>query len=195
MKLRDMLTEVGILVPSDIPLEVQVSWMNQVQSSLYRYYGIGETPHNLIVQPSVSFYDLPPNCIPERVRRLVVGDEELEYVASDEDNDVTATTKFWTVFNKQVFISPVPVMMENATLYYLASPTPLDIGAIDDEATFPADYIELLILGCAIKVAIAAKAADILPSLQIQFQTLRDRAEQIMGNKRQQRVNVVYPWG
>lgn len=194
MKLRDMLTEVGILVPSDIPLEVQISWMNQVQSSLYRYYGTGETPFNFIVQPTVSFYDLPINCIPERVRRLVVGNEEMEYIASDEDNNFTPTTKFWTVFDKQIFMSPVPEIMQNATLYYLASPTALSINAIDDEATFPADFIELLILGCAIKVAIATKAADVLPTLQVQFQTLRDRAEQIMGNKKQQRVNVVYPF-
>lgn len=194
MKLRELLTEVNTLVPNDIPPEVQISWMNQVQSSLYRYYSSSETPFEFVVQPTISFYDFPPDCIEDRVRRLVVGDENMEFIWADEDSELPTDMPFWTVFNQKIFLSPVPDKMQPATLYYLPSPTQLTIAALDDEVTFPADYIELLVLGCAVKVAIATKALDMAPLLQSQFLMLKDRAEQILGYKKQRRVNIVVPF-
>lgn len=192
MKLKDMLTEVGILVPNDIPPDVQVSWMNQVQNSLYRFYGTSETPYNFVVQPGVSFYVLPANCLEERARRLVVDGIELTFVPPYEDDNLAVNTKYWSVISKQIFIAPVPDTMKNAVLYYQASPTALSLSAIDTEATFPADYIELLILGCAVKVAIATKS-DVLTAIQMQYDALKQQAERILGNKRQKVVNT-RPW-
>lgn len=193
MKLRDMLNQVGVLVPNDIPIDMQVSWMNQTQSSLYRFFESSEAAFEFVVQPNESFYDLPVNCIEGRTQRLVVDGEDVMYIAPEED-DTLRDIKFWTVFNKQVFLSPVPDRMQEATLYYKPSPTVLSVDAIDSDATFPTDFIELVILGCAIKVALATRATDILPVLQLEFERLKDRAEQIMGYKTQRFVNVVRPF-
>lgn len=185
-----MLNEVGILVPSDIPLDMQVSWMNQVQSSLYRFYQADEKTFQFTVQPSDAFYELPIDCIPERTRRLVLDDKEIDYVEPNVDVDLISG-KQWTIVNKQISFSWVPDQTHTATLYYLPSPSVLSLAAIDAEPSFPSDFIELLIIGCAVKVAMATKAMDLLGPLQSQFEYIKRRAEQIIGNKGQKTVKIV----
>lgn len=191
MNLRSMLNEVGILVPNDIPLDVQVSWMNQVQSSLYRFYQTEETASQFIVQPTDAFYDLPPNCLADRTRRLVLDEKEIPYIVPGEEEELFSEDKYWTIVNNQIALSWIPDKMYTATLYFLARPAALSLDAIDAEAAFPSDFIELLIVGCAAKVAMATKATDLLGPLQMQFESVKRRAEQIIGNKGPKSVNIV----
>lgn len=195
MILRDILREVGVMVPNDIPPDILVSWINQVQSSLYRDYPLPDAVYAFAVNVGVQFYNPPVNCPEDRIEKLVINDMEILFLPNNSDVRVDDGTAFWTMIAGQIFISPEPESTKAATLYYRPKPADLTMANLNVVPEFPIDFHELLVLGCA------AKAASLNPSmaglhsiLQGQYLALKERADLLLTRKKQKKVMIHRSW-
>lgn len=195
MILRDILREVGVMVPNDIPPDILVSWINQVQSSLYRDYPLPDAVFAFTVDVGVQFYNLPVNCPEDRIEKLVIDDMEILFIPNNSDMQVDDGTTFWTMIAGQMFISPEPKSSKAATLYYRPKPADLTVANLDAVPEFPIDFQELLVLGCAAKAAsLNPNMAGIYSILQGQYQALKERADLLLTRKKQKKVMLYRSW-
>lgn len=190
MKLKDILTEVDLLVDNALSLEQKIGFINQIQRQLYRDYPLPAVTYLFYTIRDQTLYDLPEDCKEDRIIALFVDSQEYEYKTQTDFNHY----KSFTVLNGMLFIQPTPKLSAEAYLNYYASPTDLTITDMENEPKFPDDYHEILVLGCAKKVALIAKEYKVAEQLEIRYQTLAREADVKLSQPKLRRVRVMRGW-
>lgn len=197
MKLSELLGQVDTLVPNSILLDTKIAWMNQVQSQLYRDYPLSEAVKIYAIRRDQQLYALPEDCPEDRISRLVIetsqGKETIPFVpaASDSEYDLY---RFWTLVSGTLMIYPAPKEDMNGFLYYNARPAELSSAMMDQQPTFPRDFHELLVLGCASRVAKSLADVNRAAVFDQDYRMLAEKADLVLSKRKQKKVLNVRSW-
>lgn len=192
MKLSEILDQVDTLVPNALAVSLKVAWINQVQNQLYRDYDLPDQVSSLAVTAGRANYDLPANCAEDRILRIDVNGEKLPFSTMfNADDDST----YWTIIDRQLVINPKPKKDVAGRIVYRPRPTPLSETDLDMEPSFPSDYQELLVLGCAVRAAkVTPDMQNMIQLLETEFNQLAAVAKMALRRKGQRAVKVSRPF-
>lgn len=195
MLLSEILQEVSVMAPSDIPLNMQISWINQIQRELFRDYPLPEAAFTLTINPGEQFFALPDNCPEDRILSLVIDDKEIPFIEQFSEVEAGSRECFYSIALGELFIYPEPKHAATGVLYY--RPRPRDLTVIDMSAApdFPEDFHGLLAIGCAARIAaITPNLVNVYGALQGQYMALKEKADLMLTKRRQKRVYVARNW-
>jgi hypothetical protein len=190
MQLKEILSDVNLLVPNSINDQSKVRWLNQVQRQMYRDYAFPITSQHFETEPGRSLYLLPDNCDRDRIINVVVGDREYTYKSVDQD----AGSYCYTIIEDQLWLYPTPSTWTDAYLNFKPRPRDLRVDMQDAKPDFPEDFHELLVLGVALRVARASQNPQLTRELQGDFDALEIQAKRKLRSHRQRRVNISRGW-
>lgn len=153
MLLSEILGQVDTMVPNALSASIKIQWINQVQNELYRDFPVPEGVAVFDTLKDQAAYTLPSDCAEERIRALLINGEEYPFIpVTDVDN--SGYGKFWTtVVTGDILLNPTPDAVYKGVLYYKPRPRQLTENDMNVKPIFPEDFHELLVLGCAARVA------------------------------------------
>lgn len=205
MIVSDLLEQVDAMVPNAFTAKLKITWMTHVQNQLFRDYPPVEIMYSLSVIANRNTYPLPVDCVEDQIGKVVVGATEYAYVplesiplegSGSSINLSTSKDYYWAVSSGQLVLYPTPTANGNGTIYYRPHPKALsaDPAGLATEPMFPLDYQELLVIGCASRVA---KASNQLPLAQVfdaDYIRLADNADRKLTKKRQDKIIAYRSW-
>lgn len=192
MKLSEILEQVDIMVPNSLTTSLKISWINQIQNEFYRDYPVPDASYAFTTVPSEQIYTLPDDCAENRITSIVIDNLAYTYAASDLP---TLLQRYWTIVAEQLLIYPIPTKECSSFIYYRQRPSTLTEDDLDNEPTFPADFQEMLVLGCAFRVAKTTTEYLSLASVyENDFYRLADRAKKTLSKPKQRTVTMTRGW-
>lgn len=190
MKLSEILEQVDVLVPNSINTNTKVSWINHVQNQLYRDYPLSQAVNLFNLKKGQSLYVLPSDCPEDRIEEVVINDDHYPFVTGGE-----ADGRFCAIVAGTLLVHPTPTELGIAFLFYKQRPTQLSASKMDEETNFPVDFQELLVLGCASRVAKSSPGTVNLAAVFDQdYFRLAEKADIVLKRKRQNKMNIVQHW-
>lgn len=192
MKLSELLGQVDTLVTNSIHLDTKIAWMNQVQNQLYRDYPLDEAVKVYVIRQNQQIYDLPEDCPEDRISKLVIGKQTYPFVPNSESEYEYSV--FCTVVTGTLMVYPSPLENTDGFLYYNARPLGLSSTMMDQEPTFPRDFHELLVLGCASRVAKSQADFNRASVFDQDYRTLAEKADLVLTKRRQTKVLKARTW-
>lgn len=194
MNVQEMLDQVNMMVPNSLPDSLKISWFNQVQNQLFRDHQVPAAASLLVTEPGKKIYPLPDDCPEDRITQVVLQNRTYPYVPQAADAEF-GPDAFCTIVIGQLLIHPVPEQAVNALVYYKPRPVQLSIDELDAVPTFPADYHELLVLGCASRVAKTDPNMLSLASVfDADFLRLADKADRDLTKVKPKATTFVRSW-
>lgn len=192
MKLSEILAQVDTMVPNSLTASTKVAWINHVQNQLFRDYPLPEKVHFFSVLTGRSLYELPDDCPEDRIRELVVDGITYPFMPIGPEESLE---RFCTIANGDLLIYPVPINPSTGVLFYKARPIQLAEANMEEVTNFPADFQELLVLGCAARVAKATPEQNGLASVLDQdFRVLAEKADLVLRQKMPRQVTLIRRW-
>jgi hypothetical protein len=194
LKLSEILFQVDAMVPNALQDSIKIGWINQIQNELYRDYPVMENVFKFTTVVGEGAYTLPKNIPPDRIQYIMIGKTQYPYAALTDEE--TIYTHFWTtIISGDIMLYPVPVAPEEAVIYYRPRPNQLAASRPDEEPTFPEDFQELLILGCAARVArVNPETLTLAGIYDLDFQRLADKADRVLTKPKQKTTTIARPW-
>lgn len=194
MKLYEIIESVDILVPNSVPAAEKIKWINNIQRTLYRDYPVPEAVQPLIIKPGVQFYPLPENCAEDRITEVVINDRTYPYITRRPDNEDSGDY-FCTFVAGTLMIYPPPAMNTVGYLYFKPRPVTLTTDDMQKEPEFPADFHELLVFGCASRVALTKpETTGQSQEFDLKYRQLAEKADLVLQRKRTSTVNITRRW-
>jgi hypothetical protein len=187
MTLQEILEDVDGRVANVISTSQKVKWINQIQRQLFRDYPLPEGVRWFLTVPGLAFYELPEDCVEGRITHVVVGQKEYPYRESYEPS----TQKFWNIVSGTLFLNPVPDDQYDVFVYYRRRPKDLSESDLNSVPNLPEDYHELLVLGCAKRVAQAQRDVELANNFEMDFRELVARAAKDLKKQRVERIRMV----
>lgn len=192
MKLSEILEQVDIMVPNSLSLPLKISWINQIQSEFYRDYPIPDATHAFETIPGTQVYPLPEDCAENRITSVVIDDRIYPYAAGDLPS---TQIRYWTIVAEQMMIYPEPKKTMSGFIYYRPRPPQLTEDDLDEEPLFPSDFQEMLVLGCAARVAkTMPETKDAARVYSNDFTELAKKAKRSLSKPKQRSVTVTRRW-
>jgi hypothetical protein len=151
MKYADMLIEVNLLVENTVSDAVKIRWLNQVERQVYRKLPIDDSIATIETVPGQAAYGLPSDCQLSNITSVVIGGKEY-------DRDDGRRSRYWDDAAGVFMIIPAPQEVLSGIILY--KPTPLEPTDLQTTSKLPEDYHQLLIDGCAARVAQAEQKWD-----------------------------------
>lgn len=168
MTLEEILEEVDLRIPNSIPEEMKIRWINAVIKQHYKDFPLPIKEYRVSAVPGESLYDLPVDCPEDRIEKVYVDEFEYTY----DPYNVEAVYNKWKFEDKKVRISPTPSNTDEIVLLYKPRPAELTIADMQNSPALSEDYHELLVVGCAVRVAKTSNQYDLAQLLQAEFNTL-----------------------
>lgn len=187
MLLKEILSEIDLLVPNSVPMASKISFINQIQSELFRDFRLKTGSFFFYTVPGTELYDLP--CQPDNLLEVYIDGKEYHQKDKDHHNH----GRLFMIAGGKLLIQPTPTTKEAAYLYYYAAPTNLTAADMDKSPDLATDYHEILTLGAARKVAFIMKQYDIYKVLDDQYTRMVQQGIIKMA-PRQQKVRVTRGW-
>ena len=191
MNVQEMLSMVDAMVPNDLAPSLKITWMNQVKNQLYRDYPFPEAVYPFVVTPGTRTYPLPSDCPDSGIKKTVIDGKTYEYISSDADVDFP---QFCTILLGALVIEPVPSNQTMGFIHYKARPVQLTPEDVTIEPNFPSDFHELLVLGCAVRVAQSEEKLQLAGVFSDDFLRLADKADRVLTKTKPKTVNMVRGW-
>lgn len=150
MNLGEILLDIDVLVENSVASAIKVRWINQIQRQCYRDLPIAEELYAFDVYPDQQIYPVPDNCSLDNITSVLVDGREYETIA---DGERILPWHFWTNVAGEFMLNKVPHHIAEGLVTY--KPTPQDLVPNDLAAIpmLPSDYHQLLVDGCAARVA------------------------------------------
>jgi hypothetical protein len=165
MYVHEILTEVDLLVDNSLSSTHKIRYINQIQRQLFRDYRMKTSADFGVTVPGTALYELPSDCQEDNLLEVSVGGNRYDEAGSDE----RAAGNVYTVVNHALLLQPTPTGEEEIYLYYYARPTELTESDMEAKPELSEDYHDLLIIGCAEKVALAMKDHAIAKELTARY--------------------------
>lgn len=195
MLLSEILDQVDTMVPNAITTSTKIQWINQIQNEMYRDFPVPEGVTVFDTVKDQPVYTLPSDCTEDRIRALLIDDEEYPFVPAADA--YPGYKKFWTtVVTGDILLNPTPDAVYKGVLYYRPRPRQLTEADMNVKPMFPEDFHEMLVLGCAARVA--KTKPETLPqaaTFESDFKQLSDRAMyRVHVGRRTHQVSAVRNW-
>lgn len=190
MKLSEILEQVDTLVPNSINVSTKVAWINHVQNQLYRDYPLPEAVHLFNLRAGQSLYVLPDDCPEDRIEEVVINDDHYPFVTGGE-----ADGRFCTIVAGTLMVNPTPTELGIGFLFYKQRPTQFSVSDMNAETNFPVDFQELLVFGCASRVAKSnPSTVNLAVVFDQDYRILAEKADLVLKRKQTNRVNIIRKW-
>lgn len=191
MILSEILEQVDTMVPNALSQAIKVSWVNQIQNQLYRDYPFPEAIMQFTVNSGQSLFVLPSDCPEDRIEEVIINEEHYPFLPQNASID----GQFCTVVAGTLMIYPEPTAVGTGYLFYKQRPTQLSATDLTVESNFPVDFHELLVLGCASRVAKTSPDTLNLASVFDQdYRILAEKADLVLRRKLPNKVSIVRNW-
>lgn len=177
MLLEEILEDIDLIVPNSLDVGKKIRWINQVMNQVFRDYPVPVKRAIIPVIHGQDTYDLPADCVEQRIDELLLNDERINYRIIDG--------------KIQLDVKPDGHNL-SIDMLYRPRPVPITEADMEKEPDFPSDYHELLILGCAHKVAMRQQNYDAANVLQAQFEVLRQEADTKLTKKKRKSLLVTH---
>lgn len=191
MIVKEMLDQVNAMVPNDLSASIKITFMNQVQNQLFRDYPFPEAIYPFTTTPGTRTYALPGDCPDSGIKKAVINGMTYDYISADTDIDLP---RFCTILLGALVIEPVPDTSVLGLLHYKARPKQLTTDDLEMVPNFPSDFHELLVLGCAVRVARANDQLNLASVLSDDFLRIADKADRVLTKTKPKQVNMVRGW-
>lgn len=193
MILSEILEQIDILVPNSLPTSIKVAWINQVQRQMFRDYPLPDKIFAFTTEADTAGYSFPADCPIDRVQHLVIDEIEYPYVSISEPTN--HHDRYWTSVDGRLLIYPTPTEALTAVLFYRQRPADLSETSLTAEPDFPEDFHEMLVVGCAARVAkVSPETLPLVSMYETDFLRLADRADRQITKYRPKSVRVVRTW-
>lgn len=194
MNLQEILTTVDTMVPNTLPPGIKIQWINHIQNQLFRDYPVPEAIYPFRTQLGKQFYTLPEDCAEDRIKELVIGKETYPYVEQGAETNYPPE-RFCSIVTGTLFVHPKPDRAESAFLSYKPRPVQMTADKLEAVPSFPKDYHELLVWGCASRVAKTnPEQLNLANVFDMDFQRLAAKADKDLRKKKQKQVTVSRAW-
>lgn len=193
MNLQQILQEIKQVVPppADVTDEQIVLKINQIQRKLFRELTLPDKAKRFQSTPDSPYYDLPDDCGEDRIKTVLVDNQEYVKVSNQESD---APPRFCTVFIDKLYIYPNPTAVTDILLYYRPRYRDLSAGEIGRVPDLPEDYHELLVFGGAHWVASLLKDVDMVNNMQAEYDELFQAAKRQFKQFTSKRVRIKEVW-
>lgn len=192
MKLSEILEQVDTMVPNSLTASTKISWINHVQNQLFRDYPLPEKVHFFTVVVGRSLYPLPDDCPEDRIRELVVDKINYPFMVIGPEESLD---RFCTIADGNLLIYPIPEHQSTGVLFYKARPIQLTEADMEVVTNFPIDFQELLVLGCAYRVAKATpEHSNLVSVLDQDYRLLAEKADLVLRQKMPRQVTLHRSW-
>lgn len=194
MKLKEILKLVDTMVENSIPAATKILWINLIMNEFYRDYPLPEKFSTFTVRPGQELYKLPDDCPQDRIVALTVDNVPYGYIPSDLSSDITPA-RFCTIIAEMLMIHPVLPIPQKAILRYKPSPKQLTEEDLEKTPDFPSDFQEMLVMGCAARVAKSKpETVSLATTFDNDFYVLSERASRVLIRPRQRKVISTRTW-
>jgi hypothetical protein len=190
LTLEEILKDVDTYVPNTISTEQKVRWINEIQKQLFRDYPVPDAVYQFETVPGLDYYDLPDDCSTDRITNLVIDEQEYDGLSLDSEE----TSFYWIPVEGKLFIQPTPQDVMMGFIYYRPKPIELTSANLSAIPNFPEDYHELLVFGCAARVAKAYQDVDLANNMVSDFNYLADKAKKELRKTKNKTVRIVQDW-
>jgi hypothetical protein len=187
MTLQEILDDVDGRVANAVATSQKVKWINQIQRQLFREYPLPEAVDKFSTVSGVQFYPMPDKCVEGRITHLTVNGVEYLYQAHFEE----AKSKFWTIVAGQIMLYPIPDGAYDVLVYYKPRHNELSETRLTEIPNFPEDYHELLVLGCAKRVAQVQRDVDLANNFEADFRELSAKADKEFRKQSPRRITML----
>lgn len=199
MNLQEILTTVDTMVPNNLSVGIKIQWLNHVQNHLFRDYPIPDTVFTFNTEIDQQIYTLPDDCPEDRITGLVIDGDTYPFVPPGVDYEMDGYVRynqFFTLVSGLLMIFPNPIQNGQAFIYYKPRPVQMKETALTAIPTFPKDYHELLVLGCASRIAKAMGPEQVKLAMvfDTDFRELAAKADRDLKKIRPKRTLVVRSW-
>lgn len=171
MTLAEILQEVDIRVPNTVSRDTKVRWVNQIQKRLYRVFRYPPAYHEFQTVPQQADYPLPADCAEDQILDVLYDGKPIPHFAPGHR---IPRQYAWTIYNGQLRIEPTPIAEDTVTIIYF--PKYQDLVADTDTPQFPEEFHELLVVGCAARVAQASGESQLASALSNEFTAMVSEA-------------------
>lgn len=195
LTLRDILSTVDTMVPNSLPYGIKIQWLNHIQNQLFRDFPLPEGMFTFSAFPDEEqIYSLPSDCPEDGIKQVVVDGVPYDYIPQGMDAEMDQTT-FYSIVLGSLILYPSPSQIVTVYVYYKSRPLQLTVEDLDVVPNFPADFIELLIFGCASRVAkTSPETMNLAAVLDRDYQLLADKADRVLTKPRPRSTNIVRGW-
>lgn len=191
MKLSEILEQVDVMVPNSLSPNIKIAWINQVQNHLYRDYPLSEAVAKFTVFTGESIYSLPDDCPEDRLDEVVIDDVHYPFLPSNGEPE----GKFCTIVAGSLMIYPAPLHAGIGFIFYKQRPTQFSVNDLTAESNFPMDFQELLVIGCASRVAKSnPETVNLAGVFDQDYRVLADKADIVLRRKRPNQVTIARYW-
>jgi len=174
VNLGEILLDVDVLVANNIMPSVKVRWINQIQRQCYRDLPIDDEIYPFCVDPCQRVYAVPDNCSLDNISSVLIGGIEYDPVA---DGEVHTPRYFWSNVAGQFMVNSVPEQCSTGLITYRPTPQELKADQLSSVPMLPVDYHQLLVDGCAARVAKAEGDDRKAPMYEMSFEKLFAKAK------------------
>lgn len=194
LTLREILKMADALNPGNtVAADLKVSAINQLVNQYFRDYPVLEAVSPITVTAGLQFYVLPDECPVDRVSRLTLDSMLYPYVAQGS-NLATMPDNFCTLVAGKLMISPKPIRNMFGLLYYKPRPSALGLDNLDAISSFPVDFHDMLVYGCAARIADIMGNDKKVDRYETKVAILGEKADRVIVKPRQQSVNRSRNW-
>lgn len=196
MLLQEILDDVDTYVPNSIPAIRKIKWINEIQNQLYRDYVLPDAIFPFTTVTNMQLYTLPIDCAEDRIDSVVIDNNEERYISSPHRHTLIIDAYYWTIQTGVLFINPIRTAGLQGYVYYKPSPSVLSESNLQESPTFPKDYHEILVFGCALKVLLTTSSPDSqkYSYLDERYKVITEKADRKLGKKRNKSVTNVRSW-
>jgi hypothetical protein len=163
--LKEILSEVDLLVPNSVNKENKITFINQIQNELFREIHPKTNSYLFRTVPGTEIYKLPDDCSGDNLLEVYVNGNEYQEKGKDDQNH----GNLYSIVNDSILIQPTPDAYYESYFYYYARPSQLTIDNLNVSPDIPSDFHELLTIGCAKKTAFIMKDYDAYKVLGDQY--------------------------
>lgn len=164
MTLEEILLDVDTRVPNTVSRDTKIRWINQLQRRLYRIFRYPPTTYQFQTVPQQTDYPLPFDVVEDQIIDVLLDGKALPRFAPGRR---IPGQYAWTLYAGNLRIEPAPLSESTVELIYI--PRYQDLVADTDEPGFPEDFHEMLVVGCASRVANAVGDRNLADSLSQEF--------------------------
>lgn len=196
MLLQEILDAVDSYIPNALHNPLKIGFINQIQRQLYRDYPVPEATYRFVTDGFNQLIVLPSDCAEDRITKVVMDEEDLPYIPLADSDQVSETEEFWTIVDGVMLINPSGTADRIAYVYYRPRAFELSEDNLGEAPTFPEDFHELLVFGCAKRVALALPVPDTtkIQVFDTEYHRLAEKADLVLRKPKQTQVRIHRAW-
>lgn len=160
---QQLLDDINLRYKNSLTTAQKIYWMNRVQKEIFQEAPHEAPPYYFTTVDRQSFYPLPSDCDPDDIIKVTIetkpGSNEydpLTYKEFSSDEIVSAQDKFYTTYDRNIYINPQPTTEtagRKVYIYYNKKPAELSETNLSASPDLQEAYQDLLVYGTIISIA------------------------------------------